>query len=302
LTLSQFTRPISSIGREGPEVMQAFVARHRAFFILLAVLLAQLLLLSLQITRNQSVRLIQVWGVAAFDPFERSVHWVVKSIRQAGRQYGELRQAQKQNEELRQELAIANSRLQELSERASETDRLRALLDFKNHLPFETAAAEVIATNPGEKASAVFIDKGARAGLSTDLAVIIPAGVVGKIIAVFPFSAQVMLIVDPSSGVGCMLEKTRAQGVLKGGSGNLAQLQYILAEEQVSAGEKVLTSGLDQIYPKGLPVGTVVQVRDSGIYKKIQVKPDVALDRLESVLVVLRSRTPKPAPTPLAQP
>lgn len=300
--MSQFIRPISPVRREGPEVMPAFVARHRAFFVLLAVLLAQLLLLSFEITRNQNVRLIQVWAVAVFDPFERSVHWVVSSARQAGREYRGLWQAQEQNEELRQELAVAHSRLQNLGERASEADRLRAMLDLKAHFPLLTVAADVIATDPGEKAIALFVNKGAHAGLSTDLAVISPEGAVGKIIAVFPFSAQIMLITDPSSGVGAMLEKTRVEGVLKGGSENLPKLDYVRADEQVTVGEKVLTSGLDQIYPKGLPVGTVVQVSDAGIYKKILVKPAVALDRLETVLIVLRSVNPELQSAPPAHP
>ena len=117
---------------------------------------------------------------------------------------------------------------------------------------------------------------------------ITPEGVVGKTIAVFSRSSQVLLITDPSSGVGVMLEKTRVQGVLKGDSQNLCLIRYIMNEEPVSSGEAILTSGLDQIYPKGLRVGTVVGTSAGNIYKNVEVKPAADLSRLETVLVVLK--------------
>ena len=186
------------------------------------------------------------------------------------------------------QLASAESQILQLSEEAAESGRLRALLEFKNQLPFQTVSAEVIASSPGENSNAVFIGKGADAGLTADLAVITPEGVVGKTIAVFPRSSQVLMLTDPSSGVGVILERTRVQGVLKGDSQNLCLIRYIMNEEPISFGETVLTSGLDQIYPKGLRVGMVVQTSAGNIYKNVEVKPAVDLSRLENVLVVLK--------------
>lgn len=280
--------PIEPPDREGPEVVQAFVVRHRAFFILLGVLVAQLLLLSVQITRSQKVRLIQVWAVAVFDPFERALHWSVEAATGAWKTYRELWSAEQENLELHFQLLEARAQIQQLSERAAEAEWLRELLEFKNRLPFQTVAAEVIATSPGESSKAIYIDKGRDAGLIPDLAVITPSGIVGKTIAVFPRSAQVLLITDASSGAGCILERTRVQGILKGGSLNLCELHYVMNEEPVAVGEAVLTSGLDQVYPKGLPIGTVIQTGEGNIYKKITVKPSAPLNRLEAVLVVLK--------------
>jgi rod shape-determining protein MreC len=149
-------------------------------------------------------------------------------------------------------------------------------------------AAEVIASSPGENSNAIFIDKGSDSGLTTDLAVITPEGVVGKIVAIFPHSAQVLLVVDPSSGVGVTLAQSRVQGILKGSTNAFCDLHYVMNEESVSRGEAVVTSGLDQVYPKGLPVGTVVSVGNGNIYKTITVKPSVDLNRLEMVLVALK--------------
>jgi rod shape-determining protein MreC len=282
--------PSQPVTREGPD-MQAFIARHRAFFVLAAVLVAQLLLLSFQITRNHDVRLIRVWAVALIDPFQRSLRGITDISVGAWRTYRNLLRAQQENQDLRTQLVSAQSQIQQLSEQAAESLRLRALLEFKNQLPFQTVAAEVIASSPGENSNAVFIGKGADAGLSSDLAVITPEGVVGKTIAVFSHSSQVLLLTNPSSGVGVMLEKTRVQGVLKGGSQNFCLIRYIMNEEPVSPGETVLTSGLDQIYPKGLRVGAVVGTSAGDIYKNVEVKPAADLSRLETVLVVVKSNS-----------
>ena len=275
------------VARDGPNV-QAFIARHRPSFIRAAVLVAQLLLLSLQITRSHDVRLIRVWAVAVVDPFQRSLRGITDTSVGTWRTYRSLLRAQQENQQLRIQLASAESQLQQLSEQAAESARLRAVLEFKNQLPFQTVAAEVIASSPGENSNAIFISKGVDAGLTSDLAVLTPEGVIGKTIAVFPRSSQVLLLTDPSSGVGVMLEKTRVQGVLKGDSQNLCLIRYIMNEEPVSSGEAVLSSGLDQIYPKGIRVGTVVGTSAGNIYKNVEVRPSADLSRLEIVLVVLK--------------
>ncbi len=271
----ELTRPVQAPDGVG---MPAFINRHRSFVALVLVVSAQLLLLSLQITRNHHVRLIRYWAVAAFDPFERSLGGLVNVSSNAYRTYRHLWSAEQENQELHLQLVSARAQVQQLAEQAAETQRLRALLDFKNQQSYQSTAAEVIASSPGENSNAIFIDKGSDSGLTTDLAVITPEGVVGKIIAVFPHSAQVLLLVDSSSGVGVTLAQSRAQGILKGGSNNFCDLNYVMDGETVSPGEAVITSGLDQVYPKGLPVGTVVSAGNGNIYKSIAVKPAVDLN------------------------
>jgi rod shape-determining protein MreC len=281
------TRPVEALSHEGPD-MRAFIKRRSSFFILLAVVIAQILLLSVQITRNRDVRLIRYWAVAVFDPLQRALRGVLDVSASAYTTYRHLWHAQQENQELHVQLVAAQAEIQRLTEQAGATQRLRSLLEFKTQLALQTVAAEVIASSPGENSNAIFIDKGWDSGLTSDLAVLSPQGVVGKILAVFPHSAQVLLVTDPSSGVGVTLAQSRVQGVLKGGSGNLCSLHYVMNEEPVAPGEAVVTSGLDQIYPKGLPVGTVAKVGDGNIYKRILVKPSANLNRLEIVVVVLK--------------
>lgn len=291
LNPSEPAAPDSKWSREGPKV-QLYVARHRPFLALVGVMIAQLLLLSFQITRNHKVRLIQVWAVTLFDPFERSLHTVLGVTTRTWRNYRDLRRAQQDNQALQTELVSARARIQEMTEQVAEAQRLRTLLEFKNRLPIPSVAAEVIASSPGENSNAIYIDKGKDSGLTADLAVMTPEGIVGKIIAVFPHTAQVLLITDPLSGVGCILQKSRIQGALKGAGRDLSELNYIMNDQQVATGELVLTSGLDQIYPKGLLVGRVAETSAGNIYKKIVVRPSARLDQLESVLVLLRPPSP----------
>ncbi|MGH9328147.1 MAG: rod shape-determining protein MreC [Terriglobia bacterium] len=281
---------------QASELMHAFVSRHIPFFILVAVLLVQLVFLAFQVTRKHNVRLIKLWAVAAFDPFERSVRGLTDVTGTAIHTYDSAGQMQSENSNLRQQLAAAHAEILQLSEARVENAHLKSLLGLSRQLPLHSVAATVIATSPGTS-SAVFIDKGTDDGLATDLPVITPEGVVGKTVAVFPHTAQVLLITDRASGVGGMIEKTQAEGVLKGDGDDLCRFAYIMNQETVATGDMVVTSGLDQIYPRGLLVGRVVKVSDGNIYKKITVKPEAALDRLEDVLVVLKPFTVSKAPS-----
>src|SRR5271157_5065481 len=174
------TRPVEALDHDGPD-MPAFVKRHRSFFALLVIVTAQILLLSLQITRHNHVRLIRYWAVEAFDPFERSLGGLMDASSTAYRTYRHLWHAEQENQELHIQLVAAQAQIQQLGEQAGETQRLRTLLDFKNQLAFQTMAAEVIASSqdalhaaPGENSNAmtaILIDKGLDSGLTNDLAV-----------------------------------------------------------------------------------------------------------------------------------
>ncbi|HEX5481884.1 MAG TPA: rod shape-determining protein MreC [Terriglobia bacterium] len=287
LSSPESPQPASPRTREGPEVMQAFLGRHIPFLVLVAVLLAQLILLAFQVTRKHNVRLIKVWTVDAFDPFERSLRGLTDATSGVWNAYHDLWQAQRENQSLRRELTGAHSQLLKLSQEGAENTRLRALLGLGQRLPLRSLAAAVIAASPGS-GSAIFIDKGSADGLATDMPVITPEGVAGKVIAVFHSTAQVLTLTDRTSGAGSMLAKNGVQGVLEGEGNGFCRLDYIMNEENVQPGDVVVTSGMDQIYPKGLLVGTVVKVSEGSVYKDITVRPAAALDRLEDVLVILK--------------
>lgn len=279
-------RPVAPRQPAAPQIMRAFLGSHVASLVLVLVLALQLLLLGFQATRRRNVRLVKIWAVAAFDPFERSVRGLSDAASAANHSFGDYARVEQENKSLREQLASSRALAGRLSEAGAENGQLKALLDLKAAIPLKTLSAEVIAASPGASL-AIYIDRGSKDGLKTDMPVITPEGVAGKTVAVFSHTAQVLLLMDSSSGAGAMLEKTRDEGVLKGSGDDICLLDYVPSGTVVTLGERVVTSGLDQIYPKGLLLGIVAKVSDGNIYKSITVKPAVDFNRLEDVLVIL---------------
>jgi rod shape-determining protein MreC len=267
--------------------MLTIVTRRRPIVLLAAALLAQVLLLALQIRRPGQVRLIRVWAVAVLTPLERAASWGIGHAGSAWNNYVSLHHARRENEELRKKLGDLQMRVGELESRAAEADRLSALLAFRNaHPSVPLVAARIIGSGPGS-GHTVYVDRGESDGIQRNMGVITPDGVVGKILEAYSNTAQVLLINEKGSGVGSLLATSRTQGVAIGQGEPLLSLQYIVNDQEVSNGELVLTSGGDRIFPKDLPVGTVVEVRAGNTFKVIQLRPAARLDRLEEVFILL---------------
>ncbi len=134
------------------------------------------------------------------------------------------------------------------------------------------------------------------------MGVITPEGVVGKVLEVYGNTAQVLLLTDRDGGAGALLAGSRTQSPVGGVGEPLLVMKYVTNDEQVAIGERVLTSGQDRIFPKDLPVGTVVETRSGNPFKVIRVKPAAHLDRLEEVLVLLSQQELEPARVGVAGP
>jgi rod shape-determining protein MreC len=269
--------------------MIAIPSRHKSLTLLAGVVVVQVLLLAVQIKRERQVRLIRVWAVELISPLQRIGSWTVQGAEHSWGGYIGLRSAQKENDAMRAEMDRLKVRNAELEGRALEADRLAALLNFRTaHPDSPMIAAHVIGGSPDSGSLVVNIDRGSRDGLRRDMGVITPDGVVGKILAVYPDISQVLLLGDKESGVGALLADTRTQGPVKGTGEPLLSLDYISSDEKITAGEAVLTSGQDRIFPKDLPVGKVVDFSSDPKtpFMKIRVKPAAHLDRLEEVLVL----------------
>ncbi len=147
----------------------------------------------------------------------------------------------------------------------------------------------MIGASGSEQTHMLTIDKGSRDGLRSDMAVITQNGVVGKLRDVFPATSEVLEINDPSSGAGVVLATTRIRAILRGTLDGRVQIGNLTADSRIQRGEQVLTSGGDQVYPRGLPVGVVESIAadpDHQPYTAIRVRPAVDLDRVEEVLVI----------------
>lgn len=265
--------------------------QHRSLILLAAALAIQVLLLAAQIKRDQEVRLIRVWAVEMVAPLGRSATWIVDGIRGGWSNYVAVRGMGQENVALRATLDRLKLRNAELEGRAAEADRLAALLNFRRkHAEVPMLAARVIGASPSASGRIAFLDRGSRDGVELNMGVITPEGVVGKVLAVYPATSQVLLLSDKDSGVGALLAGTRTHGPVRGtGEPLRLGMEYVAKDVMVTAGEAILTSGQDRIFPKDLPVGTVLDVKADprSPFQQIVVRPAAHLDRLEEVLVLL---------------
>ncbi len=273
--------------------MDNLLTRHRNVSILVAVLFAQVLGLAVQVKRSSSgeeTRLIRIWAVEAITPFEKTVAWMQNTSSGIFHNYVYLRGVRAENRQLKQQ--IEDMRLQQvrLAEDAGQARRLQLLLGFKEKFIEKTLPAQVIGTSGTDQSKSVYIDKGSADGVRADQAVITADGIVGKILHVYDeHTSNLLLVNDQSSGVGVILEKSRLQGILRGAPNGQLIVEKIMSDESVQPGERVLTSGGDQIFPKGLDVGTVMSVKPGkDSFLDIRVKAGANLSKLEEVLVITK--------------
>jgi rod shape-determining protein MreC len=171
-----------------------------------------------------------------------------------------------------------------------ENERLRLLLEFKEAQEIETLPARVIAEDASSWFRTVMIDKGSEQGVVEGLPVVVAEGVVGRVVRSSPRFSRVLLITDASSAVASLLQNNRARGVCRG-QGEQLVFDFVLRQEEVKVGDRVVTSGMGGVFPKGLVVGNVKSVdrQEFGLFQAIEVMPVVDFSHLEEVLVLLRS-------------
>lgn len=277
--------------------MESFVVRYRNLLVLLALLVAQILGLAMQVRRassgqvgdGHSVRLIRLWANGIVSPPERILHGIGSGISWVWFNYADLRHVRQQNADLQKTVDRLRLEQAALLEDAKQGQRLQALLKFQEKYVFKTLPAEVIGTSGTEQSRVFTINKGKSDGLDRDMAVITPDGIVGKIRDVFGHTAQVLEINDQSSGAGVIMASTRIRGILRGNAAGQPQIVDVISDQRIKPGEKVLTAGGDEIFPRGLPVGVVEKVvndPDRDGFVDVILKPAAHLSQLDEVLVI----------------
>ncbi|HMD07406.1 MAG TPA: rod shape-determining protein MreC [Candidatus Acidoferrum sp.] len=268
--------------------MVGIPSRHRSIFLLGGVVLLQVLLLAVQIKRDSQGRLIRVWTVGAVSPFERAGAHGVSHIRDTWNHYFALQNTSRENEELKRENGALKLQITQLQSKAGEADRLAALLKFRQtNVDVPMISARVIGGSADSASQTIYLDRGERDGIRRNMGVITPDGVVGKVIESYKDTAQVLLLTDKDSGVGAMLVDSRLQGPVGGTGEPLLIMKYIPNDDNVNSGERVVTSGMDRIFPRDLPVGTIAEIKSGNPFKQLRVKPAASLERLEEVFVLL---------------
>jgi rod shape-determining protein MreC len=267
---------------------------QRPLLVLAAAVVLHVILISAQVSSSAGIPVIQVVTFGAFAEVQRWTMTSFDRVRGVWSGYVALRDAQSENEALKRELQTLQVRLQEERAQAQRTENFRQLLELRERAGVETVASEIIAGPASVEFRDMTIDKGTTDGVRRDMAVIAPAGIVGRVILPSPRASRVQMLIDRNAAAGAMIERTRAQGLVVG-EGAALRMEYVPGTADVKEGDLVVTSGIDKIYPKGFLIGSVETInRGTGTYQEITVRPSVDFSRLEEVLVVT---TPPPAIT-----
>jgi rod shape-determining protein MreC len=280
-----------AIGRTGPAVARVIEGR-KSRFLLGVLILAHLVVISRQVEGEGGVSLMQraIWAVML--PPQRLVAGGIHGVKGVWQGYVGLRGARDENRRLQEQVRALETQLEASREQIGEAARLREILELRKVLPFPTMTAQVIAREGVPWFRNLTIDKGLADGVTLNAPVLGVGGVMGRVVEVGPRAAKVQLLLDRDCGVGVRIERTRTTGVVAGqvafsdsGTSELL-MKYVPVLADVVVGDVVVTSGLDQIYPKGLVVGRVRSVgKGSGLFKEVAVQPSANFEKIEEVMV-----------------
>jgi rod shape-determining protein MreC len=266
--------------------MPGFFEKNKRYLIILAVFLLLFWLVTIQVKAGRFTVLERpVLAVSGF--FERIITGTYDFVAGIGNGYVNLVRTRRENRRLQSELDHLRIENQITNELLSENERLRQALGFKKLNPPLSVVAQVIGKESSPSSSTITVNRGSADGIERDLAVITPDGIVGRVQTVLPGTARVQLLTDPGSTIAVRVQRNREEGLLEGKLDRCA-LKYVSYYVDVQEGDLLVTSGLDGIYPKGLPVATVTKVRkhESSSFQTVYADPVVRIPRLEEALVL----------------
>ena len=262
--------------------------RRRTGPVLGVLTVVHMLVISAQVTTRRGLPLMEEVAFGAFSEVQRAMSSGLRGLDTAWSGYVALRHVREENTRLRGDIGHMEVRLQQQQAQVARAEGLQALLQLRDATFFRTRAASIIGGSTSPEFRAVSIDRGVNDGILADMAVIAPAGVVGRVIAPNARAAKVQLLIDRNAAAGVLVERSRAQGVVVGLGSDRLRLDFVSGSADIMAGDRVLTSGMDGIYPKGFVVGQVESVsRGGGAFGAVLVRPAVDFTRLEDVLVVM---------------
>ena len=239
--------------------------RQRAPFWLLTLLVMNFALMAVEARDDSSKqRLIRTWTQALASPFERATSAVGGSSSGLVRKIINFNKTATENVRLQQKADELEAELRNARQAEAENERLRGLLSLKEKTGYDSVAAHVIARDPSAWFNTLTINQGSSAGVELNMPVVTGGGIVGRVVAVSPWTAQVMLITDEQAAAGAVvgqLGQSNALGSVRGSKNGLIEMRYVSGLEKVELGDYVLTTGQDGVYPAGLNVGEVVDVR-----------------------------------------
>lgn len=233
--------------------------------------------------------------ISVLSPFQEAIAGTSRFLKDIWHHYFNLVLVSEENDQLKKQLARAQEMKNQWVEARMANDRLRGLMDIGRGFAQELVYAEVIGRDPTAWFKTVIINKGAKDSVAPGMPVLVPEGIVGQVVDVSGHYAKVLLLVDQNSAVDALVQRTRARGLIKGEFADQCRLEFVLRKEDVQVGDAIVTSGLDKVFPKGLPIGAITDVvaETPDMFYTITVAPHVDFEKLEELLVL---RTPMDRP------
>lgn len=267
--------------------MESLFYRYRNITVLLVAICAQLILIAWQIKGDNDVPLLRVWAITAITPVASLIENTRNGTTGFFGSYFALRDARDQARKLRSETDRLRLENQLLKNALAEAQRTEALVGFQSRTPSRLVGARVIGTTTGAGTKSLLIDKGTQAGIRKGMAVVTPAGIVGRILAVYPFASQVLTVADPGFAAGVESQKNHVRGILRGLGNGRARVDYVPGSQKLEAAELFYTSGEDRVFPKGLLAARLISSKESPTYLEIFVQPLGNEAAPEEVLVIV---------------
>lgn len=268
--------------------MDSFFVKYKKIIVLLIFLLLPLVLMTTQAKRDKEPGLIENIAVYIISPIQRIVTYSTRGLQEIWSGYINLVGIRKENQRLKKEIQILKEDNNKINEAVLANKRLRELLAFKESVQTSMIPAQVISKDATNWFKMVMIDKGRDNGIVKNMPVVTHGGIVGRVIEVFANSSKVQLIIDYNSAVDVLVQRSRDGGVVGGIFKNRCEMRFLDRRAKIEVGDIIVSSGLDGVFPKGLVVGKVVEIRKKnyGLFQEVEIMPSVDFSRLEEVLII----------------
>ena len=269
--------------------MNEFFRRYQNLFILLAILIAGLSLLLASVRNKSTLSAPERILIATFAPFQDAVSWAAISVESTWDNYIYLVEVKKENQALTSEIAGLKFINNTLTEQIKTFHRIEGLLTFSDLSSIEYKAARVIGRDTTNRAHVAIINLGAKDGIAEGAPVFTHRGLVGKVIRVSGSASKVLLLTDVRSAVDALLQESRDRLVVEGTNRSALNSRYLSIDAAVNVGDKVVSSGLGGVYPKGMMIGTVRSIsrKEGGLFLEAEVAPSAKLDKIEELLILI---------------
>jgi rod shape-determining protein MreC len=231
--------------------------------------------------------------MTVFSPVPKLVHWVGGAMQDMYHGYIDMRGAVNENNDLRRKVGSLTTENLKLRQSEGDLRRLRSLLAYSEQFTMQTSMAQTIMLDTAGRFKSIIIDRGSAGGVEVNDVIANANGLIGRVVLTTKDLAKVQLVTDNNCSVGALVERTRRQGVVRGNGSTSLQMADIPSLADVLPGDRVLTAGIDGVYPRGIPIGTITKAEPGqSLFKTVTVKPSADFGTIEEVIVIHTRKVP----------